>query len=165
MELEIIKHNDILFRDLLRGIAVKNIAWPHPIESQLKWIINNVHPEDFHVFLTEGGKDSAYMTLSPVECEMNGNMTAFYGVGCVCSSSRGEGFGGLLLKKTNGYLLDNGFKGLLFCKKQLIPFYEKYDWKVVPHNKVIMPEENPAVFTMVYNCPVIESLLYSDRLF
>ena len=165
MELEIIKHNDILFRDLLRGIAVKNVAWPHPIESQLKWIINNICPEDCHVFLTEGGKDRAYMTLSPVEGEMNGIATAFYGVGCVCTSSKGEGYGGLLLKNINRYLLDNGFKGLLFCKRQLIPFYEKYDWKVVPHNKVVLPEEDPAVFTMVYNCPEIESLVYSGRLF
>lgn len=165
MELEIIKHNDILFRDLLRGIAVKNVAWPHPIESQLKWIVNNMYPEDCHVFLTGGGNDKAYMTLSPVEGEMNGIVTAFYGVGCVCTSSKGEGFGGLLLKKTNGYLLEKDFKGLLFCKKQLIPFYEKYDWVVVPQNKIIMPEDAPAVLTMVYNCPEIDSLKYSGRLF
>lgn len=165
MELQIIKHNDILFRDLLRGIAVKNVAWPHPVESQVKWIIDNMYPNDFHVFLTEGGKDKAYMTLSPVEGEINGGTVCFYGVGCVCASSKGEGFGGLLLEKTNKYLLETGVKGLLFCKRQIIPFYEKYDWKVVTHNKVIMPEEDPVVFTMVYNCPEIESLKYSGRLF
>ena len=165
MELEIIKHDDILFRDLLRGIAVKNVAWPHTIESQVKWIVDNMYPEDYHVFLTDGGNDKAYMTLSLVEGDMNGVATKFYGVGCVCTSFKGEGFGGSLLKKTNEYFLENGFKGLLFCKKQLISFYEKYDWVVVPQIKLIMPEENPAVFTMVYNCPEIESLVYSGRLF
>lgn len=165
MDLEIIKHNDILFRDLLRGIAVKNVAWPHPIESQVKWIIDNLYPEDYHVFLTEEGKDKAYMTLSPVRGEMNGTETVFWGVGCVCTSSKGEGNGGLLLEKTNQFLLKKGIKGLLFCRRQLIPFYEKYDWKVVPQNKVIMPKADPAVFTMVYNCPEIESIEYSGRLF
>ena len=43
MELIIIKHNDILFRDILRAIAVKNVAWRHPVESQLKWIIDNMY--------------------------------------------------------------------------------------------------------------------------
>lgn len=165
MDLQIIKHNDILFRDLLRGIAVKNVAWPHPTESQVKWIIDNMYQEDYHVFLTEEGKDKAYMTLSPVKGEMNGIETVFWGVGCVCTSSKGEGYGGMLLKKTNQYLLDKGVKGLLFCKKQLIPFYEKYDWKVVPQNKVIIPEDDSGVFTMVYNCPEIERLKYSGRMF
>ncbi len=165
VELQLIKHSEILFRDLLRGIAVKNVAWPHPVESQVKWIIDNLYPEDFHVFLSEGGDDKAYLTLSPVEGEMNGKSVGFYGVGCVCTSSKGEGNGGMLLKKTNQYLMDNGAKGLLFCKRQLIPFYEKYGWSVVPQNKVIIPEENPDVFTMVFNCPEIESLKYSGRMF
>lgn len=165
MELQIIKHNDILFRDLLRGIAVKNVAWPHPIESQVKWIIDNMYPEDYHVFLKEDGKDKAYMTLSHVKGEMNGSETVFWGVGCVCTSSKGKGYGGMLLKKTNQYLLDKGVNGLLFCKKQLIPFYEKYDWKVVPQNRVIIPEEDSGVYTMVYNCPEIERLKYSGRMF
>jgi len=164
-ELQLIKHSEILFRDLLRGIAVKNVAWPHPVDSQVKWIIDNMRPEDYHVFLTEDGKDKAYMTLSPVEGEMNGKTVGFYGVGCVCTSSKGEGYGGILLKKTNQFLLDKGVMGLLFCKKLLIPFYEKYDWTVVTHNKVFIPEEDPGVFTMVFNCPEIESLKYSGRMF
>lgn len=29
MKLEVIKHRDILFRDLLRAIAMKSVGWPH----------------------------------------------------------------------------------------------------------------------------------------
>ena len=71
MELQLIKHNDILFRDILRAVSVKSVAWPHPVESQLKWIIDNMYPNDIHVFLTDGEADKAYMTLSPVEGLMN----------------------------------------------------------------------------------------------
>lgn len=91
MALQIIKHNDILFRDLLRGIAVKNVAWPHPIESQVKWIIENMRPDDYHVFLKENEQDKAYMTLSPVTASVNGVETSFMGVGCVCSANPGMG--------------------------------------------------------------------------
>ena len=93
MSLQIIKHNDILFRDLLRGIAVKNVAWPHPVESQVKWIIDNMRPDDMHVFLKENGEDKAYMTLSPVTATVNGVETPFMGVGCVCSAHPGMGGG------------------------------------------------------------------------
>lgn len=89
--LEIIRHNDILFRDLLRAVAVKNVAWPHPVESQVKWIIDNMQPDDMHVFLTENGEDKAYMTLSPVTATVNGVETPFMGVGCVCAAKPGMG--------------------------------------------------------------------------
>lgn len=89
MELQLIKHNDILFRDILRAVSVKSVAWPHPDESQLKWIIDNMYPNDIHVFLTDGEADKAYMTLSPVEGLMNGSNTSFMGVGCVCSANPG----------------------------------------------------------------------------
>lgn len=163
--LEMIKHNDILFRDLLRGIAVKNVAWPHPIESQVKWIIENMHPEDFHVFLSECGEDKAYMTMSPVEGIMNGEKTTIWGVGCVCSSRKGQGYGGLLLMKTNQFLIEKGVKGLLFCKRQLIPFYEKYNWVVLPQDKVRIPEKGSEIYTMVFNCPVTSSFEYKGRMF
>lgn len=91
MKLQLIKHNDILFRDLLRAIAVKNVAWPHSVESQVKWIIANMQPDDLHYFLRENGEDLAYMTLSPVTAAMNGVDTPFVGVGCVCSAHPGMG--------------------------------------------------------------------------
>ena len=59
-DLEIIKHNDILFRDLLRAVAVKNVVWPPPVESQVKWIIDNMQPVDLHVILKENGEDKAH---------------------------------------------------------------------------------------------------------
>ena len=90
-KLEIIKHDDILFRDLLRAVTVKNVVWPHPVDSQLKWIIENMQPEDLHVFLRENDVDLAYMTLSPFTASVNGVYTPFMGVGCVCSAHPGMG--------------------------------------------------------------------------
>lgn len=118
MELEIIKHRDILFRDLLRAIAVKSVAWPHPIESQVKWIVDNMQPDDMHIFLKDGGEDMAYMTLSPVNAVMNEAENSFMGVGCVCSAKQGVGLGKQLVESVNKWLSDNNFKGLLFCKKR-----------------------------------------------
>ena len=67
-ELEIIKHDDILFRDLLRAVTVKNVAWPHPVDSQLKWITDNMQPEDLHVFFREDDVDLAYICNIPYLC-------------------------------------------------------------------------------------------------
>lgn len=165
MQLQFLKHYDILFRDLLRVIAIKSVAWPHPIESQLKWIIDNMNPDDLHVFLTDDEADKAYLTLSPVEGLMNGGVTPFMGVGCVCSANPGMGDGKSLIINVNHYLVANNCKGLLFCKQNLINFYDKYDWKLILPERVHFKIPHQGVFTMVYNCEDIERLDYVDRFF
>lgn len=165
MELQIIKHEDILFRDLLRGIAIKNVAWPHPIESQVKWIIDNMSPDDKHVFLTEADCDKAYMTLSPVEGIMNGRKTQFMGVGCVCAKERGKGDGGKLMSSVNDYLISNKLYGLLFCKANLISFYNNKGWQLLPNEIVTLQPKHEGVFVMVNNCPEVRCFQYNDRLF
>lgn len=91
MKLEIIKHYDILFRDLLRAISIKSVAWPYSLESQVRWMVDNLHENDKHIFLKDDDKDVAYMTLSPVSGIMNNAPVAFMGVGCVCSANPGMG--------------------------------------------------------------------------
>ena len=163
--LEIIRHNDILFRDLLRAVAEKNVAWPHPVESQVKWIIDNMQPDDMHVFLKENGEDKAYMTLSPVTAPMNGVDTPFMGVGCVCAVQRGVGLGNVLMESVNKWLVENGHRGLLFCKNNLIKFYQKNGWNLIEPENVIFDANHDGVFTMSYNCGEIKRMEYSDRLF
>lgn len=165
MKLEIIKHDDILFRDLLRAVTIKNVAWPHPVDSQLKWIIDNMRPEDFHVFLKEDGADRAYMTLSPVIATVNGVDTSFMGIGCVCSVKRGVGLGKQLMESVNKWLNDNNHKGLLFCKKELVQFYKKYGWSLIEPASVIFTTPHDGVYTMSYNYEGIKKIEYKDRFF
>lgn len=166
MELEIIKHKNILFRDILRAIAIKTVAWPHPLESQVKWIVDNMHNEDLHVFLKEEDKDVAYSTLSPVLGILNGNPKSFLGLGCVCSVKRGVGYGRVLVMQVNEYLMSNNAIGLLFCKDAITDFYEKYDWIVIPEDRVMLAETTPkAIKVMLYNCNMPEKLIYSGKMF
>lgn len=165
MELQLIKHDDILFRDILRAVSVKSIAWPHPIESQLKWIIDNMHPNDIHVFLTDGKADRAYMTLSPVEALVDGNPISFLGVGCVCTRDHGRGAGKELMTRINQFLLDENHKGLLFCRQELIQFYKKFNWNLIPIEKVRFISPHEGVYTMTFNCEGTVWFDYSGRFF
>ncbi len=164
-ELEIIRHNDILFRDLLRAVAVKGVAWPYPLESQVKWIVENMQPNDLHVFLKDKGEDKAYLTLSPVTAIVNGVETPFMGVGCVCSVVHGVGFGKQLLGRVNKWLTENDQRGLLFCKRDLTEFYMKNHWRVIDPSTVVFYTKLDGVYTMSYNCERVKKLEYSDRSF
>lgn len=165
MELEIIMHSDISREDLLRVIAIKNAAWPHPLESQIKWIEEHQRPDDLHVILREGASDYAYMDLCPVTANIDGQDVAFMGVGNVCSKTKGQGHGGMLISLVNEHLKENNLKGLLFCKKHVVGFYAHYSWEVIPSHSIRIDENTCNVFAMTYNTPTFHKMSYNDRPF
>lgn len=166
MELEIIKHKDILFRDILRAIAVKSVAWPHPLESQIRWIVDNIGNNDEHVFLKEGSQDLAYMNLVPITFLANYTRYMAYGIGNVCTAIKGNGYGGELMRQVNEYLKQKRYSGLLFCKDVLVPFYKQYDWKEVSHKACKAPVLADDIHVMTYLAPdSISDFSYQGFLF
>ena len=153
MELEIIKHKDILYRNLLRAIAVKSIAWPHPLESQVKWISDNIDDNDEHVFLKEGSQDLAYMNLVSITFTANGTDYMAYGIGNVCSAEKGKGYGRELMIRVNDYLKEKKYCGLLFCRDALVPFYKLYGWEEVKRDVCENPVLAEGVHVMTYLVP------------
>jgi predicted GNAT family N-acyltransferase len=124
-----------------------------------------MQPEDLHVFLKGNREDLAYMTISPVTASVNGVETSFMGIGCVCSAKHGVGLGKQLMENVNKWLKDNNYKGLLFCKKELVQFYKKYGWSFIEPSSVIFTTPHDGVYTMSYNCEGIKKIEYKDRLF
>lgn len=166
MEIDIIKHKDILFSDLLRIIRIKNASWSYPLESQISWIIKNQRDEDKHVILKENSKDLAYLMMCPVNVVVNGKSVPFVGIGNVCSVSHSMGYGGILMQNVNAIIVRSREHGILFCKEKVKNFYEHYGWKLVPDAKVISQEvESYGLLTMVYNIEDNNTILYKGRIF
>jgi len=153
MELEIIKHRDILFKDLLRAIAVKSVAWPHPLESQVRWIVDNIGDNDEHVFLKESTQDLAYMNLVSIFFTVNDTDYMTYGIGNVCAVEKGKGYGRELMNRVNDYLVEKKCCGLLFCKDNLVPFYKLYGWEEVKREVCVKPVLAKGVHVMTYLVP------------
>ncbi len=166
MELEIIKHKDILFRDLLRAIAVKTVAWPFPLESQVKWINENLDDADLHVILKDGYSDVAYLNLVQSTFIVNDTEYMAYGIGNVCSREKGKGYGGELMNQVNAYLVKNRHAGLLFCKDTLVSFYSRYGWEEVSRDKCDIPALPEGSHVMTNLVPErADKLIYHGKLF
>lgn len=153
MELEIIKHRDILFRDVIRAIVIKSVAWPYPIESQIKWIVDNLDEEDEHVFLKEGTEVLAYMNLVKITFTVNATDYMAFGIGNVCASEKGKGYGRELMTRVNDYIKQNKHCGLLFCRTALVPFYKLYGWIEVKRELCMEPILSADVHIMTYLAP------------
>lgn len=166
MKLQLIKHRDILFRDLLRAIAIKNFAWSHSVESQLKWIVDNIDDSDIHVFLRDGDKDVAYMNLVETSFIVNDTEYLAYGVGNVCALEKGKGYGRELMQQVNQYLEQKLRAGLLFCRSALVPFYSQFGWEEVKRDVCEIDSLPKDVHVLTYL--VLEKILtlsYSGKLF
>lgn len=166
MDIVVVKHKDILFKELLQVIDIKNKAWNHPIESQLRWIMDNLDDEDEHVFLRDGSKYLAYLNLVKIVFTANDANYPAYGIGNVCATVRGKGYGRELMTRVNDYLKVKQHCGLLFCRDALVPFYNLYDWEEVQRDACEEPVLSEDVHVMTYLVPeTIVSFKYQGKFF
>ena len=84
--------------------------------------MDNMHDEDEHVFLKDGDKDMAYMTLSPVTGMLNGVTCILFGCGLRLFCQARNGGGGMLMLNVNELIKERKTLGLLFCKNELVKF-------------------------------------------
>lgn len=87
--LQTIKHSEADSEVLNRAIAIKQVAWPYPKESQFRWIRDNLCDDDVHVFLQKDDRDVAYLNIAWVDAFINGVKVNCAGVGNVCSKFMG----------------------------------------------------------------------------
>lgn len=165
MEIDIIKHSDILFRDVIRVAKIKSTAWPYPVESQLRWIIDNQKEFDYHVILRKGVDDIAYLNICPVKAFLDGEERNFWGIGNVCTKNHGLGHGQYLIESINQHIKRNNMAGLLFCKKNLVNFYLRYGWQLISKNKVHLVENIDSIYTLCYNVHPFDIIEYKGFLF
>lgn len=161
--IQTIKHSGATLSDLQRAIAIKSVAWPYPMESQLAWMRDNLQPIDTHVFLQEDGFDVAYLNIAMVHANINGVDTLCAGIGNVCSTRIGRGKN--LILKTNELIVEQNIPGVLFCKDKLVGFYNKYNWKLIKPNQVTGSHLDEGTNTMVFNLDDTSTIVYEDRNF
>lgn len=165
--LRVIKHQDILFSDILKIIDIKSKAWPYSLDRQLLWIVDNIQGNDLHLILTEGEKDVAYMDMVAVKLKVGDRDLDVYGIGNVCSIQKGKGYGKELMIRANKYLVDKNKIGVLFCRIPLVDFYQKYGWSLIAPNNVKLDFCDDGIKMMVFNVDLSknEVVAYRDRMF
>ncbi|WP_281310647.1 hypothetical protein [Flavobacterium flavigenum] len=146
-------------------VNLKKKHWDYSEEEHKRWINNNINGEDIHVLMFQNEILIGYLNLIHAEVILNNEGHFFLGIGNVCSLEKGLGYGKELLVGMQKYLDQNNFKGILFCKDNLVDFYNKFGWKLVPKNKIIS-ENLKNVNVMFYNIDDnIECVAYKGRNF
>jgi len=161
LEIKIIKHENIQYSQLEDIFKIKSIFGNYTLESQVNWIENNIKVDDIHFLIYDNNKLIAYTNLIEETLLINNEKINILGIGNVCVNEKGKNDGSLLMKNVNKFLLDNNKIGLLFCKKNLIPFYKKADWILIE------PSYLEEIYWMIFNHDLVknENISYSGKLF
>jgi predicted N-acetyltransferase YhbS len=161
----LIKHSDISEEELSEICILKAVRWIYTLEQHKKWMTENIQPNDFHILVKEDKKPIAYANLVVVKVLINNEELYFRGIGNVCTSETGRGFGNILMEEINVVLEQNQWKGILLCKDHLIPYYEKFNWRLID-KYLVKAEKFSEINFMIYNFEDSITLLkYNDRNF
>lgn len=143
IKFDFILHSELTEEQLERVCELKSQHWKHDMASQKKWLNENFSPHDVHLLLFENDQLIGYLSLVHLKIEgLLESKTDIYGLGSVCVSidQKGKHFGLLLMNLVNYYLHAKRAIGILLCKNELVPFYEKNGWIVFKGNVTIKKE-------------------------
>lgn len=164
-KVKLIQHKNLTNALLEDIVKLKSLRWPYPFDNQLLWIKNNILENDYHLLLYFEESIFAYCNFVDINVTINNELTRFKGLGNVCTSISGKGYGDILMNEINNVLNFNNWKGILLCRDELIKYYQKFDWNL-PSKNLIYPEQFRSTNMMTYNLKdLISSIDYSDRLF
>lgn len=150
-EVRYIPHHKISEITLDLIIGVKTKAWDYSKEQQKEWMYLNLKDSDIHVLLFQNSNAVAYLNLIDITINVDGFDVPTYGVGNVCATKRGAGFGKQLILAMNSYLKLEEKTGLLFCRDALVKFYSSNGWLLVARDKLSVISLTAGVNTMIFN--------------
>ena len=129
MEVRCLLHEDLNNTILNDILEIKSIFGKYSYESQLAWLDENIKINDLHFLVYDSDCLIGYANLIKEQIKINGEEDIkIHGLGNVCVSKQGKGYGNILMKFVNQFYVDNSLFGLLFCKKPLVDFYKKHGW-------------------------------------
>ncbi|WP_423128023.1 GNAT family N-acetyltransferase [Gaoshiqia sp. Z1-71] len=165
-KIKAIPHKELTCEILDEIIWVKSSVWPYPSDEQKKWIKNNIKDDDIHFLLYNASKAVAYLNLIDIEIEVDNQKEKAFGIGNVCAIEKGKGYGKELMKQVNQFIIKSEKTGLLFCKNNLTPFYQKYGWKLINKNLLVLSLDIQNIETMaLIKTDNISSLKYKGNAF
>lgn len=165
MQFKFCKQSQINKEELEKIVDLKKIHWNYTIKEHLNWIKLNVKDNDIHVLMFEKEELKSYLNLINIEVRIDYKTKLFFGIGNVCSKEKEKGYGSLLLKEVNNYLVKENKTGILLCKDSLVLFYLKNDWKLL--DKPLVKADFNLLNTMVFNmrCELENQIFFIEKEF
>ena len=164
----VLKNDQLSKKHINDIVLLKQQHWNYPVESQIRWLKDNIRDDDSHLLFYDESRLIAYLNLVKIEIDIDGLKFHAKGIGNVCVDKElhGQGLGNKIVVKANEILLETNYKGFLLCHPQLVNFYLKAGWKEIICDHIVVENVNYTNKIMVYNSDIVfANTMYLDRNF
>ena len=143
-----LKTKNLKEKQILSICRLKNSYWTWTIPKQLNWYKKTVKKTDINNILLINKKLVGYTLLRKRKAIINNKSIFYYYFDTLIihKKFRNRGLGKILMLFNNEVLNMLKSHSFLTCPKRLIPFYLKYNWKVLPKNNYKIINHKPAWF-------------------
>tara|TARA_B100000780_G_scaffold193265_1_gene136226 strand:+ start:436 stop:969 length:534 start_codon:yes stop_codon:yes gene_type:complete len=148
-----VRAKDLTKKQILLICKLKNSFWTRTVPDQLKWFKKNVKKMDINNMLIIDGNVVGYTLLRRRSAYIeNRRISYFYfDTFLVRSDLRKKGLGETLMIFNNKIIKSFKRHSFLICKRKLISFYVKFNWKILPGIRFKMMDHKPAWLTIGSN--------------
>ncbi len=131
------RHSELSEEYLDEMIRLKQQHWPHPYESQRRWVKENLEEGDIHLFMKLDGAAVAYLSINFVGVNIDGRELILPGLGNVCVDLgyQKQGLGSKIVARATQIIDEMGQGGILLCHSHLIKFYGGCGWRQLSYGK------------------------------
>jgi hypothetical protein len=147
-------------KDILSICKLKNSYWPWTLSNQVKWFKSNVKKMDINVMLIYEKKLVGYTLLRKRKAYQNNKQFnyLYFDTFLIHKNLRKQGAGEALVLFNNKVIKKLKKTAFLICSKNIVKFYLKYSWKLLPKKsfKIVDHEtrwfkKKLNIFGMTYN--------------
>ena len=134
---------------------LKDKQWKFGLKSQIKWFDHNIKKNDIHNLLYIKTKLIGY-TLLRKRSYKTGYINKekkylLFDTLIIEKKYRKKQYSNLLMKFNNKIIEQKGLFSFLICKKELVNFYKKNDWKKLNKKSINLVDHTFFSYGMVFN--------------
>lgn len=144
-----VKTEDLKKKDIISICKLKNSYWKWTIKNQINWFKKNVKKKDINVMLISNEKLVGYTLLRKRKAYNDKKKLnyLYFDTFMIDQKFRNKGLGEKLIKFNNNIIKKSKKHSFLICPKKVIPFYNKFGWKVLKKNKFKVMDHKSNWFT------------------
>ena len=132
-----LKTQNLKKKQILSICKLKNSFWKWTIQKQIEWFKKTAKKTDINNMLTVNNRLAGYTLLRKRNAYVNNKFFTYYYFDSFVlhKEFRNKGLGKKLILFNNKVLNKLKKHSFLTCTKKTIPFYLKYNWKILPKNR------------------------------
>ena len=146
-----IKRTQFLKPSELKSIyKLKNTEWDLGVKEQYNWFQKEIKKKDIHILLKNNNNLLGYTCLryKKFSFEKKNSYFLLFDTHIIKKDLRNKGYGRLLIKKTIRIIKKKNILSLLFCKKNQLQYYKKFNWNIINKKKYSSNKNHKRLYLM-----------------